>query len=114
MNYLLIACVLVSSLSFMGYSISYFISPHMKNEFERFNLKKFGLLVIILELVGAFGLLIGLFITPILLLASGGLALLMLLGLITRFKLNDSLLVSLPALFYMVLNAYILYLGIVN
>ena len=114
MNYLLISCVLFSSLSFMVYSISYFTSPHMKSEFERFKLKKLGLFVIILEIIGAFGLLVGLLIKPILLISSGGLAVLMLLGSITRFKSKDSFLVSVPAIFYMILNAYIFYLGINN
>lgn len=104
-------CVLVSSISFLFYGISYFISPHMKNEFERFKLEKLALLVIILEIVAALGLLIGLWYEPILLLSSGGLALLMLLGLIVRIKLKDSLWISLPAFFYMGLNFYIFYLG---
>jgi len=86
----------------------------MKSEFERFKLKKLGLFVIILEIIGAFGLLVGLLIKPILLISSGGLAVLMLLGLITRFKSKDSFLVSVPAIFYMILNAYIFYLGINN
>lgn len=111
MNYLLISCVLFSSVSFMGYSISYFTSSHMKTEFERFKLKKFGLFVIILEILGAFGLLAGLFFTPLLLLSSGGLAVLMFLGILTRIKSKDSFLVSSPAIFYMILNSYIYYLA---
>jgi len=111
MNYLLLCCVLFSSLSFVGYSISYFTFSHMKSEFERFKLKKFGLFVIVVETIGAFGLLVGLFFTPILLLSAGGLAVLMLLGLITRIKSKDSFLVSSPAIFYMILNSYIVYLG---
>jgi len=86
----------------------------MKSEFERFKLKKLGLFVIILEIIGAFGLLVGLLVKPILLISSGGLAVLMLLGLITRLKSKDSFLVSVPAIFYMILNAYIFYLGINN
>ncbi len=84
----------------------------MKTEFERFNLKKFGLIIIVLEILGALGLLLGLLFTPVLLLSSAGLALLMLLGLITRIKLNDSLLVTLPAALFMLLNTVIFYLGI--
>lgn len=112
MDYILISCVLFSSLSFAGYSISYFISPNMKNEFERFDLKDLGIVVIIFEILGAVGLLVGLFFKPLLLLASGGLALLMLLGLLTRIKKKDSFLVSLPALFFMLLNTYIFYIAI--
>ena len=83
----------------------------MKTEFERFNLKNFAVFVIVLEILGAFGLLAGLLFTPILLLSSGGLAVLMLLGLITRIKSKDSFLVSSPTIFYMILNSYIYYLG---
>jgi len=114
MNYLFISCVLISSLSFLAYSISYFISPHMKIEFKRFKLEKLGFLTIILEILGAWGLLIGLLFKPILLISSGGLSILMLLALMTRIKSKDSLLISLPAIFYMILNAYIFYLGINN
>ena len=81
----------------------------MKSEFKRFKLEKLGLLTIILEFVGAAGLLIGLLYTPLLLISSGGLALLMFLGTIVRIRLKDGLWVSLPALFYMVLNAYIFF-----
>ena len=84
----------------------------MKNEFKRFELEKLGLLTIIVEFLGALGLLIGLYFKPILLISSGGLALLMLLGLIVRIKSKDSFWVSIPALFYMVLNIYILFAGI--
>ena len=84
----------------------------MKNEFKRFKLEKLGLLTIILEIVGALGLFIGLWYQPLLLLSSGGLALLMFLGVLVRIKLKDSLWITLPALFYMVLNGYIFYVTI--
>ncbi len=102
-------CIYLSSLSFFAYCISYFTSRHMKSEFKRFKLEKLGLLTIILEFVGAVGLLIGLQYNPILLISSGGLALLMFFGTIVRIRLKDGLWVSLPALFYMGLNAYIFF-----
>jgi hypothetical protein len=79
----------------------------MKKEFKRFGLEKLGLLTVILELLGAAGLLIGLKFNILLIIASLGLALLMFFGLIVRMRLKDNLWVSLPALFYMLLNAYI-------
>jgi hypothetical protein len=100
-------CILLSSISFFAYVASYFLTPHMKNEFKRFNLDKLGLLTIILELLGAMGLLIGLKFNPILIISSIGLALLMLSGLIIRIKSKDSIWISFPALFYMCLNGYI-------
>ena len=112
MNYFLIACVLFSSLSFIGYTVSYFVSPNMKKEFDRFGLKGFGIYVIILEFLGALGLLVGVFYKPLLLFSSCGLAVLMLFGVLTRIKTKDSFLVSTPALFFMLLNAFIFYLAI--
>lgn len=108
-------CVFFSGVSFLGYGISYFVGTQMKNEFKRFQLEKLGLLVIVLEILGAGGLLVGYWYSkPLLLLASGGLAVLMLLGLIVRMRLKDSLWISLPAFFYMVLNGYIFYLGYIQ
>ena len=101
-------CVVTSSLSFLAYVISYFISPHIKSEFIRFKLESVGLLVIILELLGAIGLLAGLVFKPILLISSAGLAILMLLGLLFRAKSKDNIWVSMPALLLMFLNFYIL------
>lgn len=104
---ILVVLVLFSSLSFFGYGIAYFTSMQMKNEFKRFGLEKFGSLTAILELLGAAGLVIGLKYPPILLLSSGGLSILMILGVATRIKIKDSIRVSLPAVFYMALNAAI-------
>jgi len=100
-------CILLSSLSFFAYVLSYFVNPHMKSEFKRFGLEKMGLLTIILEMLGATGLLVGFYIHFILIISSLGLFLLMFLGVIVRIKMKDSLWISLPALFYMTLNAYI-------
>jgi len=100
---------LVSSVTFLTYGILYFFSPQLKNEFRRFGLEKFGVLTALLEILGALGLLVGFFSTPILLLSSGGLALLMFFGLIARVRVKDSLVASLPAFILMVLNAYIFY-----
>lgn len=104
--------ILLSSLSFFAYVLSYFVSPHMKNEFERFGVQKLGLLTIVLEFLGAAGLLVGLIYLPILLLSSFGLALLMLLAVLFRLKQKDSLWISLPALFFMGLNFYIFWMAV--
>jgi hypothetical protein len=105
-------CILISSVSFIAFAVSYFTSPHMKKEFKRFGLEKIGLLTIILQLMGATGLIIGLKFNPILTISSFGLALIMLSGLIVRIKLKDSVWISLPALFYMGLNTYIFFASI--
>ena len=99
--------VLISSFSFFAYTIYYFKSSKMKMEFKRFGLEKFGLIIMILQFLGAIGLLVGLLFNPLLIISSLGLALLMLAGFLVRLKLKDGIFVSLPALFYMSLNAYI-------
>ena len=83
----------------------------MKNEFKRFGLEKVGLTIVLLEIIGALGLLVGLKFYFFLMISSLGLALLMLAGLIVRIKLKDSIWISLPAFFYMVLNTYIFWLS---
>jgi hypothetical protein len=105
--YLITLCTLISSLSFLAYAFSYFNAPHMKNEFKRFGLEKIGLTIVLLEIIGALGLLVGLKFNPILTISSFGIAILMLSGLIVRIKLKDSIWISFPALFYMGLNTYI-------
>ncbi|MDO9254396.1 MAG: DoxX family protein [Bacteroidales bacterium] len=99
--------IILSGISFLFYGIAYFTSPHMKSEFVRFGLAKFGILTAVLEILGAIGLLVGLLNNFILLISSVGLSLLMFLGFLARLRVKDSLWVSLPALFYMGLNAYI-------
>ena len=101
--------IFISSFSFILYGIAYFTSPQMKSEFKRFGLEKLGALTAVLELLGAVGLLVGMRFHPLLLVSAGGLAILMLLGVAVRIKMRDSLLISLPATFYMLLNAYIFF-----
>lgn len=101
--------ILLSSFSFLGYGIAYFKSVKMKNEFKRFGLSNFGALVAVLEILGALGLLIGLKYHILLILASGGLALLMFLGVSVRIKIKDRPIDMLPAFFFFLLNTYIFF-----
>ena len=84
----------------------------MKKEFKRFGLEKIGLTTVLLEIIGALGLLVGLKFYFFLMISSLGLALLMLAGLIVRIKLKDSIWISLPAFFYLILNTYIFWMSI--
>ena len=109
---LLNVLVFISSLSFLGYGVAYFNSIKMKSEFKRFGLAKVGALTATLEILGALGLLVGLKFNPILLVSAGGLAVLMLLGVAVRIKVGDTLWVTMPAFFFMILNTYIFYISI--
>ncbi len=79
----------------------------MKEEFERYELAKFRNLVGLLQLFGGIGLLVGLVWNTALIIASGGLSLLMLLGFGVRVKMKDGLLESLPSFIFMLINGYI-------
>jgi sugar phosphate permease len=81
----------------------------MKTEFKRFGLEKAGTITAMFELLGAVGLLVGFLSPVILMISAGGLALLMFLGVVIRIKFRDSLWMTLPAIFFMVLNAYIFF-----
>ena len=84
----------------------------MKKEFKRFVLEKMGLFTIILEILGALGLLIGVLYHPILIISSLGLSLLMFAGVLVRIKVKDNIWISLPAFLYMLVNAYIFWTAI--
>jgi hypothetical protein len=65
----------------------------------------------ILQLLGAVGLITGVFVSPIIGFLSGlGLSSLMLLGFGVRIKIKDSFIASLPSFVLMLLNAYIVFI----
>jgi hypothetical protein len=103
--------VFISGISFLYYGIAYINSKHLKMEFKRFGLEKTGILIAILQFLGGTGLLVGLRIPFFLIFSSGGLALLMLFGIVFRIKAKDTFWVTLPALFFMLLNGYIFYVS---
>jgi hypothetical protein len=102
---LLIALTWFSSLAFFYFGINCFYSDFIILEFERYGLPKFRKITGFLQLLGAAGLLVGLYLSPILLLlASIGLSLLMTLGFIVRLKIHDNFIQSSPSFIFAVLN----------
>jgi len=85
----------------------FFVKSGMKEEFERYRLDEYRNVVGCFQLLGGAGLLIGLIWQPILIISSGGLALLMLIGFGVRIKMKDGFLPSLPSFIFMILNSYI-------
>ncbi|MDP1572119.1 MAG: DoxX family protein [Vicinamibacterales bacterium] len=102
---LLAAC---TGAAFVIYGISCLSSERMRAEFRRFGLERFRVLTGALEVLGGTGLVGGLLWPPALWLSSGGLALLMLLGVAVRVRVGDGLRQTLPALLLMLVNVYIL------
>jgi hypothetical protein len=64
-------------------------------------------LVGILELLGGVGCIIGVFNNKILLIASFGLSILMIMGVVVRIKINDTFYQTVPAIFFFLLNGFI-------
>jgi hypothetical protein len=92
-------------LAFLYFGINCFYSDFIILEFERYGLPKFRKMTGFLQLLGAIGLLIGLYFSPILLLlASMGLGILMIAGFIVRLKINDNFIQSSPSFLFAVLN----------
>jgi len=76
----------------------------MRIEFERYGLARFRKIVGAFELMGGCGLIVGFTYPSIHLLASGGLGLLMLLGLRARLRVGDPLLSLVPAFLLLIIN----------
>jgi uncharacterized membrane protein YphA (DoxX/SURF4 family) len=103
----LAALVLCSSFSFLIYGVLCLSSQSMKSEFERFGMDRLRSLTGVLEILGGLGLLVGLAWPPATWMSSGGLALLMLLGMGVRVRANDGALRTLPAVVLMLVNMYV-------
>lgn len=99
----------LSVVLFLYYGLDCLLSDGMVVEFERYGLSRFRRLTGSLEVLGAVGLIVGYFVSPILILASAGLTLLMALGVVTRVRVRDPVAETIPALVLMLVNAYILF-----
>lgn len=99
--------ILVSAFSFLYYGLTFFTKSKMREEFERYKLTKYRNLIGLLQLFGGTGLLVGLFWNIALIISSGGLSLLMMIGFVVRVKMKDRFLDSLPSFIFMLLNGYI-------
>ena len=106
-NYMNLILIVITGISFILYGISLLTSPRMKAEFVRFGLNKFTTIVGVLELLGGIGLLVGIHFPIVLLISSGGLAILMLLGFGVRLKMRDGFWLSIPSVLFLIINFYL-------
>ncbi len=83
----------------------------MKQEFLRYRLASQRIMVGALQWFAGIGLLAGMSQPWMGQLAAGGLALMMLIAIIVRIKIKDSLLQTIPAVFYLALNTYLCIAG---
>jgi uncharacterized membrane protein YoaK (UPF0700 family) len=93
--------------AFLFFGIGCLVSRHMVDEFERYGLPRFRLLVGLLEVTAAVGLALARAFPPLLIPTAGGLALLMFMGMLTRIRLRDSIVQMLPALMLLLMNGFL-------
>ena len=98
---------ILSILLFLYYGLSCLLSNAMIAEFRRFGLDRYRRLTGGLEVLGALGLIFGYVFPVLILMASIGLTVLMILGIATRIMVRDSLVQIIPAFSLMVVNLYI-------
>ncbi len=97
----------LSMIAFAWYGTNALLSGSMVAEFERYGLAQLRVLTAALQIAGSLGLLVGYLFRPLLLLSAGGLAAMMLLGLIVRIRIKDPALAMVPAFVLMCLNLYL-------
>ena len=83
----------------------------MKQEFLRYRLAAQLIMVGALQWFAGIGLLAGMSQPWVGQLAAGGLALMMLIAVIVRIQIKDTLLQTIPAVFYLALNTYLCIAG---
>ncbi len=106
----LMACALVSGLSFLYYGFRVLSRPASRTEFERYGVPGVRRLVGILEVLGGAGVILGLAFAPLGALAAAGLTAVMVLGLIVRFRIHDAPRLMVPAASLGALNAVLVVL----
>lgn len=97
----------LSILAFISYGALTLLSDDMVAEFERFGLGRLRVFTAALQIVGGLVLFGGFFARSVLLLSAGGFTVMMLLALIVRVRIRDSLVDMIPAFVLLCLNLFL-------
>ena len=100
-------CQVISLVSFGWYGVTCLVSVRMVKEFQRLRLPHWRRLTGVLQILASAGLLAGFFFWPLRLLCSAGLAIMMLVAIGVRIRVNDSLWAATSALFFFLLNLFL-------
>jgi len=98
-----------SGISFIFYGIASFKSKKMIAEYDRWGYLKHRHSIGSLQFFGGLGLILGLFLPDIMLVASFALTAMMMVAVLVRIKIQDDLFKMLPAIFYALVNAFLFY-----
>ena len=102
--------ILFIGFSFIFYALHALFSKKMKDEFSRWGVQKYRILISFIQLSSGLSLLLS-FFYPFLVIYCSFIFFTMMLGAIfVRIRIKDSFLDTLPALLYFFLNAIILYI----
>jgi uncharacterized membrane protein YphA (DoxX/SURF4 family) len=107
---LLVTFALVSGLSFLYYGVRVLFQPALKGEFQRYGMPAFRTLVGVMEVLGGTAVLIGLAVPALGAFAAGGLTVMMVLGMIVRFRVHDPARLMIPAAMLGAVNAVLVLL----
>ncbi len=108
------ALISLNALSFLGYGAACFLSSRMRREFLRYRLGAQRVWVGALQWSAGIGLLAGMWVPWMGQAAAAGLALMMLVAVGVRIQIRDGVWQTIPALFYLLLNAYLCLSGFGN
>ena len=107
---LVVPFALLSAVAFTIYGLRCLRSPESRQEYRRYGIPHLRVLNGSLQLLGASGVLVGLLVPSIGVLAAGGLCSMMLLGLATRVRLGDAKRLMIPAASLAALNGLLVVL----
>ena len=106
--------ILFSSISFVIYSLNSIFSERMILEFSRWGVGNLRILIASFQMFGGIGLLLGMYNIWLLCLASFLLVLMMISAVIIRIRVKDSILMTLPAIIYALVNSVIFYISFLS
>ena len=98
-------------ISFLVFGGACFVARYMRDEYQRYGVARYRIMVGALQVLGAAGMLAGFWLPWLGQFSAAGLALLMLCGVVVRLKIKDTLWQTMPAAVYMLLSGYIAWVG---
>ena len=104
----------ISTTGFVFFGMSCLVSARTAIEFDRYGMSKWRRLTGLLQIAGALGIAADRFVPQLTILGSGGLALMMGIAIGIRIRLGDSLWQDVPALLFLSLNSFILFVALMN
>lgn len=105
----LLILTLVSAGAFLFYGYETLFGVRHRGEFERYGLSKLRVFVGSMQVLGALGALVGLVSAPVGAAATAGLTLMMMVGVVVRYRIHDAPRLMVPAATLAILNGTLLY-----